>query len=180
MKNTADSYGWLSITLHWFVAVAVIGLFFLGYWMVDLSYYDPWYNKAPDIHKSIGIVLFVIMVIRLGWKLSQIQPNPLSNYNKFERVVSHIVHLVLYLLIFVSMISGYLISTADGRGIEVFQLFSVPSIGELFANQEDLAGFVHEYIAYTIAFLVCTHIFAAFKHHLIDKDITLKRMFGRS
>ena len=180
MRNTEKSYGWLSITLHWLVAAIVIGLFLLGYWMVDLSYYDPWYQQGPDLHRSIGIILFAIMVIRLIWKTTQTQPSPLSNYSKFERVVGHIVHNLLYLLVFVIMLSGYLISTADGRGIEVFGLFSVPSLGELFSEQEDIAGFVHEYAAYIIAFMVGLHALAALKHHFIDKDITLKRMLGRS
>lgn len=178
MKNTQHSYGLLSISLHWLSAVLVIGLFALGYWMVDLSYYDSWYQTAPDLHKSIGILLFALMVIRIISKISQIQPTPLSSYSKFEKITGHLVHQLLYVLIFLIICSGYLISTADGRGIDVFSLFTVPSIGELFTDQADTAGFIHEYAAYTLIAIVVLHMLAAFKHHFVDKDNTLKRMLG--
>lgn len=180
MKNTKDRYGVISIAFHWLAAVTIIGLFVLGYWMVDLGYYDPWYQDGPFIHKSIGVLLFVVMVVRLIWKLNQPQPEPLSTYTRFERIASHAVHNLLYLLIFCVILFGYLISTADGRPISVFNLFSVPSLGSLFTDQEDIAGFLHKYTAYAIAFLVVCHALAACKHHMIDKDSTLKRMLGRS
>ena len=65
IRNDRTRYGWLSIGLHWLVAATVIGLFALGLWMVDLGYYDPWYRTGPDIHRSIGILLFAVMLVRL-------------------------------------------------------------------------------------------------------------------
>ena len=178
MINTDHHYGWITITLHWLVALLIFGLFGLGYWMVELGYYDPWYKQGPDIHRSIGIILFALMVFRLFWKTIQTKPKPLDSHNKLERVAGSLTHRLLYLLVFVIMISGYLISTADGRAIEVFQLVSVPSMGELFSNQEDIAGLVHQYLAYAMITLVLVHALAALKHHFIDKDKTLTRMLG--
>ncbi|TBR42221.1 cytochrome b [Marinomonas agarivorans] len=180
MKNTDNSYGWLSISLHWTIAILLIGLFFLGYWMVDLSYYDIWYQKAPALHKSIGIIVFIFMLIRLFWRITQVQPRPLSTSNAFETTVSHLVHKTLYVLPFIILLSGYLISTADGRPISVFELFEIPSLGALFNNQEDIAGLIHKYVAYVMMAIVSLHALAALKHHFIDKDGTLKRMLGRS
>ena len=65
IRNTSASYGLISIIIHWLVALAVFGLFGLGYWMVELSYYDDWYRRAPDIHRSIGILLLMVMVFRV-------------------------------------------------------------------------------------------------------------------
>lgn len=178
MKNTEHHYGWFAIGAHWIAAIMIIGLFGLGFWMVDLSYYDPWYKTGPDLHRSIGIILFGLMSVRLIWKLVQVQPKPLEHYTKIERTLGHLVHQLLYLLTFGIMISGYLISTADGRGIDVFELFQVPGLGELFADQEDISGLIHEYAAYTLVGAVALHVLGAFKHHFIDKDITLKRMLG--
>ena len=59
-KNTASRYGWVSLSLHWLMALAVIGMFALGIWMRQLSYYDPWYRDGPSIHKGIGILLFIL------------------------------------------------------------------------------------------------------------------------
>ena len=178
MKNTEQHYGLVTIILHWLVALAVIGLFSLGYWMVDLGYYDEWYKKGPDLHRSFGILLFVIMIFRVIWRKKQVKVASLVSHTPFEQNIGHLVHLGLYVLLFVIMLSGYFISTADGRGIEVFELFQVPSVGELINNQEDLAGLVHKYIAYTVMIMVVLHAFAALKHHFIDQDNTLKRMLG--
>lgn len=178
MYNTESQYGLLTIFLHWLVAAVVIGLFALGYWMVDLGYYDGWHKKGPDLHKSIGIILFMVMIFRVIWRKKQIKPTPLKSHSKLEKQLGHLVHLFLYGLLFIIMVSGYLISTADGRGIEVFQLFQVPSIGELINNQEDIAGSIHKYIAYALMLFVVLHVLAALKHHFINKDRTLKRMLG--
>ena len=180
MKNTENSYGLVTIIIHWIVALAVFGLFGLGWWMVELDYYSPWYQQGPDIHKSVGIVLFVLMAFRVIWKYVQVTPKKLATHTKLEQEIGSIVHVLLYVMLFVLMISGYLISTADGRAIAVFELFNVPGLGELFANQEDVAGIVHEYLAYTLMAVVFLHMVAAFKHHFIDKDDTLNRMTGHA
>lgn len=178
MKNTEQRYGYLAIGLHWLVALMVFGLFGLGYWMVDLGYYDPWYKTGPDLHKSIGFVLFVFMVVRIVSRWVQPQPKSLETHSPMEQKAGHIVHGLLYFLLFFIMISGYLISTADGRGIDVFGAFTLGSLGELFSNQEDLAGMAHKYAAYVVIGAALLHALAAIKHHVIDKDSTLKRMLG--
>jgi len=174
LKNTSTSYGWISIVLHWLSAIAVIGLFAVGFWMVDLNYYSEWYRTAPYYHKSVGLILAFIILLRVIWKMRQVVPAPLGK--PIENKAAELVHRLIYLLMFSLFISGYLISTADGRGIDVFDWFTVPSIGELIANQEDIAGLVHEWLAYSLIALAVVHAVAAIKHHLIDKDNTLKRM----
>ena len=174
-KNTSENYGLVAILFHWLSAIVIFGLFGLGYWMVDLNYYSEWYRTAPHIHKSLGLLLLLATLIRLAWKLANPVPKAIGN-NKYEKLAAHAAHLVLYMLLFVILISGYLISTADGRAIEVFTWFSVPSVGELFDDQEDLAGVIHEYSAYVIIALALLHALAALKHHFISRDNTLIRM----
>jgi cytochrome b561 len=74
------------------------------------------------------------------------------------------------------MFSGYLISTADGREVDVFNLFSLPAMPFSIDNQEDIAGDVHEILAWTLILLSTIHGLAALKHHFVDRDNTLKRM----
>lgn len=179
LKNSQSRYGVVSISLHWLVAVTVLGLFGVGFWMVDLSYYSQWYRLAPHWHKSIGILLFLIMLIRLLWRFISPPPAPLSQHSRWERGAAKAVQLIMYLAVFVLAISGYLISTEDGRAIEVFDWFAVPAMGALFSRQADIAGVVHEYTAYVLIALAVLHATAALKHHFIDKDATLRRMFGQ-
>lgn len=179
LKNSASHYGLISVVLHWLVALTVFALFAVGFWMVDLSYYNQWYRTAPYWHKSIGILLAIVMVFRLLWRAVSPPPSPLRSHQNWEKRAAALVQFVLYVGIFVLVLSGYLISTEDGRAIAVFTWFSVPSLGALFANQADIAGLVHEYTAYVLISLAVLHGLAALKHHFVDKDQTLKRMFGR-
>jgi cytochrome b561 len=179
MNNTQTNYGYISIFFHWISALSFFTLFAIGYYMVDLTYYDEWYKTAPSLHKSIGILLFILMVFRLTWRCTQSSPEHLASHTNVERKTGKVVHMALYSLAFTIMISGYLISTADDRGIEVFELFIVPGFGSFIENQEDIAGFIHKWLAYLFIGLSLLHAVAALKHHYIDKDNTLNRMIGR-
>jgi len=101
-----------------------------------------------------------------------------TNFEKFEKRAAHWMHLLLYSMMVLLMCSGYLISTADGRGISVFEFFEVPAIAAMIENQEDIAGEVHLILAWCLICLVAMHSLAAIKHHFIDKDDTLKKMIG--
>lgn len=179
MNNTSISYGYVSIFFHWLSALSIFGLFGLGYYMVDLTYYHEWYKTAPELHKSIGIVFFILMIFRLVWRVKQIQPNHLDSHSLLEQKAGKITHTLLYWLIFTIMVAGYLISTADGRGIEVFEFVTIPAYGSIIENQEDIAGLVHKWLAYVLIGLALLHALAALKHHFIDKDNTLNRIIGK-
>ena len=77
------------------------------------------------------------------------------------------------------MLTGYLISTADGRDVEVFNLFSIPATIYGIEKQEDIAGEIHLVLAVILVSISFVHALAAIKHHFFDKDRTLKRMIGR-
>ena len=179
-RNSPTHYGLTSIVLHWLVAVAVFGLFALGFWMVGLNYYSSWYRTAPDLHKSIGILLLLVMLLRVLWRFVSPAPAPLASQGRLTRIAARLGHSLLYLGLFLVMVSGYLLSTADGRPIGVFGLFDVPALITSIADQADRAGLVHEYAAWALVILAVVHALAALKHHFIDRDATLMRMLGRS
>lgn len=178
-KNTPNRFGVSSIVLHWLSALAVFGLFALGYWMVGLSYYDPWRQTAPDWHKSVGVLLLLATLLRVLWRVISPPPAPLASYSKMTRIGAAAGHGLLYLGLFVVMISGYLISTADGRSIDVFGWFSLPATLTGLPSQEDVAGVVHKYVAWGLVIFAGLHGLVAIKHHVFDRDRTLLRMFGR-
>lgn len=175
LKNTISKYGLISTYIHWVTAIMVFALFGVGFWMVDLNYYSEWYRTAPYYHKAFGLILLFITLFRIGWKVTNIAPEELGE-NKIEKNLAKIAHLTLYGLLLVIMCSGYLISTADGLGIDFFNIVTIPSAGRLFEHQEDIAGNVHEIAAYILMAMVALHALAAFKHHFIDQDATLKRI----
>jgi len=89
-------------------------------------------------------------------------------------------HVTLYVLILGLCLTGYLISSADGRGIGVFEMFQVPALPWSINNQEDIAGDIHEILAWSLIVLVAVHALAALKHHFIDNDKTLMKMLKPS
>jgi len=179
LKNSQNAYGLITIIIHWLFAIAVCGLFGLGLYMVELTYYDTWYKGSLDLHKSIGIVLFIFLLARLVWRFINVQPTPEAG-EKWEHLSAALVHGLLYLLPLSLMVSGYLISTADGRAIEVFELFSIGALPPLMENQEDSAGLIHLVLAWSTIGIATLHGLAALKHHFINKDQTLNRMIGRN
>jgi len=178
-RNSDTDYGWVAIALHWLMAPAIIGLFFLGWWMRSLTYYDAWYREGPALHKSIGLLLLAILLVRLLWKLANTGPAAEPGTPRWQAHAARWIHGALYLLLLAIMVAGYLISTADGHPIEVFNWFSVPATIQGIAHQEDIAGQVHKLLAWTLMALVTLHGLAALKHHFIDRDATLRRMLGR-
>ncbi len=177
-RNTINQWGLISIFFHWLSAVTVISLFLLGMWMVDLTYYDDWYRRAPHIHKSIGILLFVLTLLRLLWLGLTMKPAALTAHTKTEHQLAKIMYWILYLFLFSLMLSGYFISTADGRVIAVFNWLEIPAIVSGIEGQEDIAGKIHFILALSLMTAVSAHALAAIKHHFINKDKTLTRMFG--
>ena len=175
-RNTEKNWGLVNILIHWVTVLAVIFLFSLGLWMEELDYYHPWYHPAPYIHKSIGILLFLLISFRVVWRITNKTPRPLASHNNVERLIAPIVHKLLYILLFATMISGYLIATAYGKGVEVFGWFEFPALIQNFKYQKDFVGIAHFYLPITLVVLMVLHALAALKHHFIDKDVTLKRM----
>ncbi|MBB1474304.1 cytochrome b [Shewanella sp. SG41-3] len=176
LKNTPTGYGLVTIMIHWLSAIAVIGLFSVGYWMVDLTYYSSWYQTAPHLHKSVGLLLLGLTLLRFVWRTISHAPSPLSNHQPWEKRAAKWAHTALYTLMLLIMCSGIMISTADGRDIWIFDWFAVPFPDAFIDDQADTAGVIHQYLAYSLMGLVVLHAAGAIKHHVIDKDNTLKRM----
>lgn len=176
MWNTQNRYGYIAIFLHWFSALVIVGLFISGLWMVELGYYDSGYYKAPDLHKSIGISLLLLTLLRLVWKSINPRPKTLPGHENWQVLAAAVVHGLLYGLLLLVMISGYLISTANGRGIDVFGVFELSATLHGLDQQEDRAGVLHLYFSYVLIGFSILHMIAALKHHFWERDETLKRM----
>lgn len=174
LLNTAQGFGWISIGLHWGMALLIYALYGLGLWMVDLAYTDPWYRTAPGLHYGLGMLLGLSWLVRLIWRWCN--PLPAIPGRRWEQVAALWVHRAFYVLIAIVVITGYLTTTADGQPVDVFGLFTVPASPLQFDRQEDVAGWIHTQAAHALIALSLLHAAAALKHHFIDRDTTLLRM----
>lgn len=175
LKDSRSGYGLLSIAIHWISAVLILFLFGLGIYMVDLSYYDDWYHKGPELHISLGLVVLLLMLVRVIWRIINPTPEELSA-KRAQNLAAKLVKLGLYAFIFIVLISGYLITTAEGQPASMFNLIKFPVFTELNSQNVDLAGVIHEYVAWGIVLLVVLHVAGALLHHFVIRDRTLVRM----
>lgn len=176
LQDRAQGYGLVTIIMHWVSALTIVFLFALGIYMVDLGYYDDWYHKGPALHISIGLLLLVLMTFRLLWRLFSRQPQPLASHTLPMRLAAAVVKVILYALVFTVMISGYLITSAEGRGPLLFDWVRFPVFIQLDSDGVDLAGEIHEIFAWLIIIFASLHALAALLHHFVIRDRTLMRM----
>ncbi len=179
--NTAAQFGWVAILLHWSMALLLYSLFFLGFWMVTLGSYHPYYDIAPYWHISLGLLIGLMWVFRLFWRRLNPVVLPLQSIPKIQNKGAYIIHITLYILIFIICLSGYLLASVTGDEIRFFQLFELNEfeftrIDFLADNQEQIMQIIHQYSSYLLIILSLIHAIAALMHHFIYQDNTLKRM----
>ena len=177
-RNTPERYGRVSRLLHWWLALLLIGLLALGVFMTSLTYYSPHYKWTFMLHKSAGLLVLALVLVRIVWSFSNPHPVALPA-PAWQQWAARAVHWALYGLMLAIPVTGYLISTADGHGISVYDWFEVPALFGTHEGLEETAGLWHRYLAYSLGALVLLHAAAALKHHVIDRDATLRRMLGR-
>ena len=178
-KNSATHYGLVSKFLHWVIALSILGLIGLGWYMVDLTYFDQWYNQSLALHKAIGMVVLGLALVFFGWKLVSPSPPHQALGAVWQQRAATAMHIILMILMVVIPATGYLISTSAGKPITLFGLMDIPALFEKNKDLRDLAINLHFYLGYGMGLLALGHAGAAIKHQLIDRDGTLARMMWR-
>ena len=179
IRNDAETYGLVTKLLHWATALLIIGLIVLGYYMVGLTYYDPWYHQSLLTHKALGMAVFALGVLTLLWRWWSPSPPLHATLKPWERFSATVMHHTLLVLVFLIPLTGFLVSTSEGKAVEFFDWFEVPALLVVGEGLRDLAIKIHFYCAYGTAALVALHAAAACKHQWLDKDGTLARMLWR-
>ena len=183
-SSTSSRYHPVAVALHWVLGGALIGLFAVGLYMVDLPF-SPQRLKLYNWHKWAGVVLLTLSLLRLLWRLWR-RPPPLPESIErampaWQRTAHSATHLGLYVLFFAVPLLGWAYSSAAGFPIVLFGLWPLP---DFVPATPDLAEAIkpwHAWAAYALAALVVLHVAGALKHALIDRDGLLARMsFGRS
>ncbi len=161
--------------LHWLVAILVLGMLSLGFFLSDLP--GAYKLSAYMMHKSIGLTILTLMLLRVIWVLLQGKPKLPETLPLWERVLARGVQHALYVFLILMALSGWLMATASNRIPVYFGWFRVPFPG--LSPSDTLARFMnqtHGVIAWVLLALVSLHIAGALKHALIQKDDLLKRM----
>lgn len=171
---TTERYSGIAIALHWLLALALIGSFMVGVYMVDLPV-SPQRLKLYNWHKWAGICILALSALRLLWRLTHRPPADVA-MPEWQRRSAHAVHILLYLLFFAVPLAGWAYSSAAGFPVVVFGVLPLP---DFVAPSKELAEAIkplHKILAFTMAALVLAHVAAALKHHFVDGDGLLSRM----
>lgn len=164
-----------AIFLHWLVALGLIATFALGFYMEGLPL-SPAKLKYYSWHKWAGITLLALIVVRLAWRLSHPAPALPQSMGSLARKAAHGGHVLLYVLMLVIPLSGWLMSSAKGFQTVWFGVLPLPDlVGKDAALGERLAQ-LHVTLNYLMLVLVVGHVGAALQHHFIKKDTVLVRM----
>ncbi|MDE0113884.1 MAG: cytochrome b [Albidovulum sp.] len=175
-KNRGAEYGRASKLLHWILAICMIALVWLGWWMVGLDYYHAWSMRALELHRSIGMAVFALAAVFAIWKFISPSPALQAELRPWERAAARATHILLICAMFVIPVSGYLLSTSSGSGFEMFGLIQIPAVAAVTEPVRDLAESIHYFTSYGLLALVAIHAGAALKHQFFDGHGTLKRM----
>lgn len=176
-----DQYTRTAILLHWLIGLSIIGLLALGLTMEDFP--KDLRGTAYMIHKSLGLAVLVLSVIRIVWRLAHPVPPMPANTKKWEKTVAILVHTGLYILMIALPMTGWALVSSSPRNfpIDWFGLFEwpkLPVLSEIDNKAEVSHSFeeTHETLAWIAMTLIALHIGAALKHHFIAKDSVLVRM----
>ncbi len=177
LKDTTDTFGLSSILFHWVTALLIIGLFIMGQILEEMPR-GPEKGELMDLHKSLGMLLLILVFVRLAWRIMQGFPQAANSSATFLNIVSRLWHWALLIIIVAIPVSGFISSDAGFSDVPFFGLFTFPDIVSFDHQLHEQFEDIHVVLTKIIVPLVLIHVLAAFKHHFWDKDATLKRMIG--
>lgn len=159
---------------HWLTAVLVIAMIPLGFGIANYDLGDTLYNS----HKSFGFVVFVVVVLRLVYRLTHPVPPLPADIPAIQRLAAHANHWALYALLLAQPVVGWIATSAYPAPIPIFGLFDLPPIWPENRALSDRLYELHGWIGLALAALIALHIAAVIYHQFIRKDNLLARMTG--
>ena len=184
LRNTSERYGLIAIALHWSVAALFLSQLAIGIYMTDLPLTDPRVFPLYQTHKSIGFVIFVLVAIRLVWRVTGQTPPPPATLPRWQARAAIAVHVSLYAALLLMPLLGWVIVSASPLGIPtlIFGKLVIPHIPFVVKSPDkqmigSVASWAHWALAWAASIAVGGHIAAALLHHIVEKDTILKRMF---
>ncbi len=170
-----ERYTGVAVALHWLIALLILGSFVVGTYMVNLGL-SPWKLKVYSWHKWTGVTIFLLVALRLAWRVTHSPPALPAAIPAWQRHAAAIAHVLLYSLMLAVPLSGWVISSAGGFPVVYFGVFQLPDLVVKDKGLFELMKLVHFGLNKALLLLVLLHVAAALKHHYVDRDAVLARM----
>jgi cytochrome b561 len=168
-----------AIVLHWLIAVLLIGQFAFGWLLGEIPRNTPARGFWTNQHKSVGLVIGLLILLRIVWRLRHAPP-PALPMARWQRLAADASHLAMYACMVVMPLSGYLASNFSKHGIKLFNAVRLAPWGSDDKLLYAVFNQTHKVTAVVFAVLIGVHLLAVLKHVLIDRDRLLSRMWGRA
>lgn len=175
LRNSKERFGAVAQVFHWGIFLLFVSLYVVAEMMEDAPK-GPEKRALYDLHKSIGISVLFVVFLRLSWRLANPVPEPSGLVSKWMEKAASVSHFLLYAVMFLMPLSGYLMSVSGGHDVGWFGLFELPSLLGKNEGLHELTEGFHGVMAAVILVLVAIHLLAALWHHFIVKDNVLRRM----
>lgn len=177
-KNTATHYGAGARVLHWTMSLLVLTQLATGYLVWEFLERGPTRSGVMLIHFGLGMTLLLLILLRLGWRLRNPPPAPIAGQPDWLVKGARAGHRLLYILLVVAPLSGWLTLSTGGTGPSFFGLFRFPPIWREDEALHDVFEVVHKGTVWILTAVVVGHVLAALYHQFGRKDGTLRRMLG--
>lgn len=178
MRDYAEKFSMPTVWLHWIIAIGMISMLAFGLYIEDQPR-SPDKGQLIGLHKSFGLIIFVIAVTRISWRYKNKFPKPLSLMPPRQRKLVKFTHWVLIVGTVLMPISGILMSVGGGHSVGLFGLELVSGSGVKTEFMEELGHIIHSLGSKILIFFILLHIAGAVKHQFFDKDGTISRMLGK-
>jgi cytochrome b561 len=173
--GVASGYSLWARVFHWVIAALVLTMIPIGIVMANVDL-GPAGDRLYDIHRSIGVIVLPLAVIRLIYRWQNPPPPLPDDIPAAQQIAAHATHWGLYALLIIQPIIGWIATSAYRAPITVFWLFQVPPIWPVDQPFSEAMFKVHRNLGFLMAALLCAHIGAALYHHVVRKDRVLMRM----
>jgi cytochrome b561 len=173
--DSSERYTSSAIALHWVIALLIIGMLLLGLYMVGIPKGTPDRAFYFNLHKSFGVLAGVLILLRLGWRLTHPAPQMPAGMPRWEAEAARLNHRMLYFCMLIQPATGYVSSSFNKYGVKFFGV-ALPNWGWEDGIFRDLFTNYHKLTAVLLAALIVIHVLAAFKHLLVDHDRVFQRM----
>lgn len=177
MRDTFEKFSHITISLHWIIAIGMIVMIAFGIYIEDLPR-SPDKGELIGLHKSFGILIFVLAVIRIFWRIKNKFPTPISTLTKWQEIIAKLTHWVLIIGTVLMPISGVLMSVGGGHPIGFFGIELIAG-GEKIEALGKVGHIMHGMGGNLMILFIMLHVAGAIKHQFIDKDGTISRMLGK-
>ena len=164
------------MTLHWLIALLILWGFALGWVMTDIPGFTPTKLRYFSWHKWIGVTVFALAAVRVLWRATHVPPGLPPGMSAVQRLSAHAVHAVLYGLMLLIPVTGYLYSSASNIPVVYLGVVPLPRLINPDPVLKETFRTLHVVLNYALLSLVVLHLLAVAKHQVVDRDGLLSRM----